>query len=58
MAQLRFHTGKKYYGLEVTQFRFHTFNLVRLEVSQFRFHTRALTLSPAVPPPHKEYPMT
>ena len=48
----------KYCGLEVTQFRFHTINLVRLEVSQFRFHTRALTLSPAVPPPHKEYPTT
>ena len=44
-----------YCGLEVTQFRFHTINLVRLEVSQFRFHTRALTLSPAVLPPHKEY---
>ena len=48
----------KYCGLEVTQFRFHTINLVRLEVSQFRFHTRALTLSPTVPPPHKEYPVT
>ena len=48
----------KYCGLDVTQFRFHTINLVRLEVSQFRFHTRALTLSPAVPPPHKEYPVT
>ena len=48
----------KYCGLEVTQFRFHTINLVRLEVSQFRFHTRALTLSLAVPPPHKEYPVT
>ena len=33
----------KYCDLEVTQFRFHTINLVRLEVSQFRFHTRALT---------------
>ena len=48
----------KYCGLEVTQLRFHTINLVRLEVSQFRFHTRALTLSLAVPPPHKEYPVT
>ena len=48
----------KYCGLEVTQFRFHTINLGRLEVSQFRFHIRALTLSPAVPPPHKEYPVT
>ena len=48
----------KYCGLEVTQFRFHTINLVRLEVSQFRFHTRALTLSPVVPPPHKEYSVT
>ena len=44
----------KYCGFEVTQFRFHTINLVRLEVSQFRFHTRALTLSPAVPSPHKD----
>ena len=35
----------KYCGLEVTQLRFHTINLVRLEVSQFRFHTRALTKS-------------
>ena len=35
----------KYCGLEVTQFRFHTINLVRLEVSQFRFHTRALTFT-------------
>ena len=34
---------EKYCDLEVTQFRFHTINLVRLEVSQFRFHTRALT---------------
>ena len=25
---------------------------------QFHFHTRALTLSPAVPPPHKEYSVT
>ena len=33
----------KYCDLEVTQFRFHTINLVRLEVSQFRFHTKALT---------------
>ena len=33
----------KYCDLEVTQFRFHPINLVRLEVSQFRFHTRALT---------------
>ena len=33
----------KYCDLEVTQFRLHTINLVRLEVSQFRFHTRALT---------------
>ena len=49
---------RKYCGLEVTQFRFHTINLVRLEVSQFHFHTRALTLSPAVPPPHKEYSVT
>ena len=48
----------KYCGLEVTQLRFHTINLVRLGVSQFRFHTRALTLSLAVPPPHKEYPVT
>ena len=48
----------KYCGLEVTQLRFHTINLVRLEVSQFRFHTRALTLSLAVPPSHKEYPVT
>ena len=32
-----------YCDLEVTQFRFHTINLVRLEVTQFRFHTRALT---------------
>ena len=48
----------KYCGLEVTQLRFHTINLVRLEVSQFRFRTRALTLSLAVPPPHKEYPVT
>ena len=48
----------KYCGWEVTQFRFHTINLVRLEVSQFRFHIRALTLSPEVPPPHKEYPVT
>ena len=48
----------KYCGLEVTQFRFHTINLVRLEVLQFRFHTRALILSPAGPPPHKEYPVT
>ena len=48
----------KYCGLEVTQFRFHTINLVRLEVSQFHFHTRALTWSLAVPPPHKEYPVT
>ena len=51
-------TQGKYCGLRVTQFRFHTINLVRLEVSQFRFHTRTLTLSPAVPPPHKEYPVT
>ena len=48
----------KYCGLEVTQFRFHTINSVRLEVSQFLFHTRALTLSPAVPPPYKEYSVT
>ena len=48
----------KYCDLEVTQFRFLTINLVRLEVSQFRFHTRALTLSPAILPPHKEYPAT
>ena len=48
----------RYCGLEVTQFCFHTINLVRLEVSQFRFHTRALTLSPASPPPHKEYSVT
>ena len=47
-----------YCGLEVTQFRFHTINLVRLDVAQFRFHTRALTLSPAVPPPHKVYSVT
>ena len=47
----------KYCGLEVTQFRFHAINLVWLEVSQFRFHTRALTLSSAVSPPHKEYTM-
>ena len=33
----------KYCDLEVTQFGFHTINLVRLEVSQFRFHTRDLT---------------
>ena len=33
----------KYCDLEVTQFRFHTINLVRLEVLQFRFHIRALT---------------
>ena len=48
----------KYCGLEVTKFRFHTINLVRLEVSQIRFHTRALTFSPAVPPPNKEYSVT
>ena len=47
-----------YCGLEVSQFRFHTINEVRLEVSQFHFHTRALTLNPVVPPPHKEYSMT
>ena len=46
----------KYCDLEVTQFRFHTINLVRLEDSQFRFHTRVL--NPAIPPPHKEYPAT
>ena len=45
-------------GLEVKQFRFHTRNLIRLEVTQFRFHTKTLTLSPAVPPPHKEYSVT
>ena len=48
----------KYCGLEVPKFHFHTINLVQLEVLQFRFHTRALTLSLAVPPPHKEYPVT
>ena len=48
----------KYRGLENTQFRLNTINLVRPKVSQFRFHTRALTLSPAVPPPHKEYSVT
>ena len=48
----------KYYGLEITQFRFHTINLVRLEVSQFCFRKRALTLNPAIPPPHKEYSVT
>ena len=48
----------KYCGLEVTQLRFDTINLVRFEVSQFRFHTRALTLSPVVLPPHKEYSVT
>ena len=53
MAQFRFRTSKILW-----QFRFNTINLVRLEVSQFRFHTRALTLSPAVPPPHKEYSVT
>ena len=49
---------EKYCGLEVTQFCFHTINLVRLEVSQFRFHIRALILSLTVPPSHKEYPVT
>ena len=50
----------KYCDFEVTQFHFHIINtgIVRLQVLQFRFHTRALTLSPAVPPPHKEYPVT
>ena len=48
----------KYCDLEVTQFRFHTINLVRLEVSQFRFHTRALTFKSRNSPPHKEYPAT
>ena len=47
----------KYCGLEDMQFRFHTINLVWLEVSQFHFHTRDLTLSLAVLPPHKEYPV-
>ena len=48
----------KYCDLEVTQFRFHTINLVRLEVSRFRFHTRALTFKSRNPAPHKEYPVT
>ena len=51
-------TQGKYCGLEVTQFRSHTINLVWLEVLQFRFHRRALTLSPAILPPHKEYSVT
>ena len=49
----------KYCDLEVTQFRFHTINLVRLGVSEFSASIQELwLLSPAIPPPHKEYPAT
>ena len=57
MAQFHFRR-RKILWLGSYAVRYHTINLVGLKDSHFRFHKRALTISPAVPPPHKEYSVT
>ena len=58
MAQFRFRTRKiLWLGSYAVPLPYNKFSTT-WKVLQFRFHTRALTLSPAAPTPHKEYPVT